>query len=39
MRTHLLLLLPTLLLVACELGLSSTTTPRDDVPKDDSDDP
>jgi hypothetical protein len=39
MRTHLLLLLPTLLLAACELGLSSTTTPRDDVPKDDSDDP
>lgn len=39
MRTHLLLLLPTLLLAACELGLSSTTTPRDDVPKDDTDDP
>lgn len=33
-----LILLP-FLLAACELGLSSTTTPRDDVPKDDSDDP
>jgi hypothetical protein len=40
MRTHLLLLLPLLLpLAACELGLSSSTTPRDDVPKDDSGDP
>ncbi len=39
MRPTLLLLLSPLLLSACELGLSSTTTPRDDVPKDSGDDP